>query len=386
MNTTEVIFVCHDVGGPGGMERHAERLIEHLLDTGHRVTVVARTCRLAPRPGLRFRRIRTPGRPFTIAYPAFFAVASASLLRRNGAVLHTTGAIVANRAEVSTVHYCHQAASERIGGVRASRQQLPYRINAAFAAVAARAAERWCYRPARTQVLCAVSNGVAAELRASFPEMAGAIRSIPNGVDSQAFRPDPGARAAVRADLGLDDRAPLALFVGGDWERKGLAVAVEALARAPAWHLAVAGPGDTTPLLAAARASRVTERLHFLGRVTDTPRIYAAADAFVLPTAYEAFPLVSLEAAASGLPLLITRVNGVDELLTDGVTGWFIGRDAEDIALRLRDLASDPERARDMRARARAAAAAFSWSAMGSAYEQLYDELTGHRAFRATSN
>jgi glycosyltransferase involved in cell wall biosynthesis len=376
MNRREVIFVCHDIGGPGGMERHAERLIEHLLDSGRPVTVVARTCRMPPRPGLRFRRIRTPGRPFTIAYPAFFAAASALLLRRNGALVHTTGALVANRADVSTVHYCHQAAAERVDVSRASSDRWPYRLNAAFAAVTARAAERWCYRPARTRVLCAVSDGVAAELRTSFPEMAGAIRSIPNGVDSHVFRPDPHRRGAVRADLGLDELAPLALFVGGDWERKGLGVAVGALAKAPAWHLAVAGAGDTAPLLAAARATGVTGRLHFLGRVSDTPRLYAAADAFVLPTAYEAFPLVSLEAAASGLPLLITRVNGVDQLLTDGVTGWYVARDADDIARRLRDLASDPERAREMQTRARDAASAFSWPAMGRAYATLYDELT----------
>ncbi|MGP0053816.1 MAG: glycosyltransferase family 4 protein [Solirubrobacteraceae bacterium] len=357
------------------MERHAERLIEHLLDAGRPVTVVARTCRMSPREGLRFRRIRTPARPFAIAYPAFFAVASVLLRHRRGAVLHTTGAIVANPVDVSTVHYCHYAAAERVNVSRASGDGLLYWLNARFARVSARAGERWCYRPQRTRILCAVSKGVADELCEGFPAMAAAIRSIPNGVDSNTFRPDPQARRAVRGELGLDEATPLALFVGGDWERKGLAFAVRALAAAPAWHLAVAGAGETEPLLRLARLGGTEQRLRFLGRMHDMPRIYAAADAFVLPTTYEAFPLVSLEAAATGLPLLITRVNGVDEVLDDGRNGWFIEREAEDIARRLNELGSDPERARTMAAAARAAIKDYSWQAMANRYLSVYAEL-----------
>jgi UDP-glucose:(heptosyl)LPS alpha-1,3-glucosyltransferase len=105
------------------------------------------------------------------------------------------------------------------------------------------------------------------------------------------------------------------------------------------------------------------------------PRLYAAADAFVLPTAYEAFPLVALEAAASGVPLLVTAVNGVEDLLQDGHGGWFIVPEGQDIARRLNQLRSDPELARAMPARARAAAARYSWEAMVEAYLAIYQEL-----------
>jgi UDP-glucose:(heptosyl)LPS alpha-1,3-glucosyltransferase len=105
------------------------------------------------------------------------------------------------------------------------------------------------------------------------------------------------------------------------------------------------------------------------------PTVYAAADAFVFPPAYEAFPLVALEAAASGLPLLITHVNGVSDLLHDGVNGWFIERNAADIATRLRTLQSDPALGRSMAASARLAAQPYSWEAMALAYRGLYDRL-----------
>lgn len=379
MSTDNIIFVAHDVGGTGGMERHAEQLIERLLASGRRVTVVARTCRIKPRDGLRFQRIRTPRQPAAIAYPAFFAVASAVLARRNGALLHTTGAIVANRADVSTVHYCHRAAARRMQAPRASRGGYLYRINSAIASAYARAGEEWCYRPRRTRLLCGVSTGVAVELREGFPEMAEAIRSIPNGVDASVFRPDADTREAFRKELGLDDGTALALFVGGDWERKGLACAVGALADAPAWHLAVAGAGNIDPHLSLARAVGAESRLHFLGPVQDMPRVYAGADAFVLPTTYEAFPLVILEAAASGLPLLVTHVNGADELVDEGSNGWFITRDAKDIARRLNHLSADPDQARKMASQARAAASRYTWEAMADGYHALYSELADDR-------
>jgi UDP-glucose:(heptosyl)LPS alpha-1,3-glucosyltransferase len=205
--------------------------------------------------------------------------------------------------------------------------------------------------------------------------MARTVRTVPNGVDCAVFRPDRDLRTEVRAELGVSDCASLALFVGGDWERKGLAHAVDALALSPGWHLAVAGKGDPAPHAARARAAGTDSRLHFLGPVVDMPRLYSAGDAFVLPTGYEAFPLVALEAAASGLPLLVTRVNGVEDLLQNGVNGWFIARDARDIARRLNDLRTAPQQASRLAVAARSAALRFSWEAMVERYLSLYAEL-----------
>jgi UDP-glucose:(heptosyl)LPS alpha-1,3-glucosyltransferase len=291
--------------------------------------------------------------------------------------LHTTGAIVLNRADISTVHYCHRAAARRVLGSRASRPSVAYRLNAIAAGAISRLAESWCYRPRRTRVLCAVSKGVAAELEQEFPSMLSAVRTIPNGVDRERFHPDPAARSSVRRQLGIDDDAHVALFVGGDWHRKGLRYAVDALPAAQDWQLLVAGLGDPAPLLADARAAGTESRLRFLGHVLDTPPLYAASDAFVLPTAYEAFPLVALEAAAAGLPLLVPRVSGVEDLLEDGRNGWFIVRDPADIARRLTQLGSCADTAATMRANAQCATMRFSWQAMGESYLALYRELSG---------
>jgi len=97
----EVVLVANDVGGLGGMERQLERLVLGVLAAGRSVTVVARTCALEPREGLRFVRVPGPARPFPAAYPAFFVLASLLAARRRGALVHATGALMAGRADLS---------------------------------------------------------------------------------------------------------------------------------------------------------------------------------------------------------------------------------------------------------------------------------------------
>jgi UDP-glucose:(heptosyl)LPS alpha-1,3-glucosyltransferase len=110
---------------------------------------------------------------------------------------------------------------------------------------------------------------------------------------------------------------------------------------------------------------------------TDVPLVYQASDAFLLPSAYESFSLVTFEAAASGLPVLTTPVSGVRELIDDGRNGLLIERDAEGIAARLRELAADPELRARLGAAARASALDYSTERMVRAHHDLYMRLAG---------
>jgi glycosyltransferase involved in cell wall biosynthesis len=363
------------------MEQQLERLVIELLDAGRRVTLLARSCTIARsdnvqlRGALRFVRVRGPARPFVIAFPIFFVGATWLLRQNRGRIVHTTGALVGSRADLSTIHYCHAGAARRYRGARVKRDTALYRANATVAAWMARSAERWCYRPCQTRHLCAVSSGLAQELRECFPRVADSITVIANGVDIEVYRPDAAARADTRRTLGIGSYTPVALFAGGDWDRKGLHHVVAAVARRSCWHLIVAGDGDHEALMADAASAGCAHRIHHLGRVQDMAPVYAACDAFVLPTAYESFSLVSYEAAASGLPLLATRVSGIEDLVTHGVNGWFISRNSESIERHLAMLESSAGLRHDMSKAARAAAAAFSWQAMKEGYHGLYADL-----------
>jgi len=370
-------MVAHDVGTPGGMERQLHELCTGLLARGHHVTVIARRCELSPHPGLRFVRVRVPLRPYSLAYPSFFLLGSLAVRRHREGLLHTTGAIVANQADLTTVHFCHHGYRAAVGTPQASRSSLPYRLNGAVLAWMSRAAERFCYRPGRTRRLVTVSRGVARELERYFPERAGRVVVIPNGVDRARFAPDRGARVAARDELGLAAEDLVALFVGGDWDRKGLRFAIEGVAGAHGWHLLVVGRGDQERFGALARSCGAGDRVHFVGGTSEPERYYASADAFLLPSAYEAFPMVALEAAAAGLPLIACRVSGVEELIEEGHDGWMVERDAAAITERLFTLGADAALRIAVGRASRQSSARYVWGEVVDAYVRVYDSLAG---------
>ena len=128
------------------------------------------------------------------------------------------------------------------------------------------------------------------------------VEVVYNGVDLERFKPDPEARRALRAERGV--QGPLAIFVGNGFRRKGLDLAIAALP--PDWKLWVIGsdaPWSAPP------------NVTFLGGQRDPERFVQAADLLVLPTRYDPFANVCLEAMACGVPILTTSTNGAAEIV-----------------------------------------------------------------------
>jgi glycosyltransferase involved in cell wall biosynthesis len=381
----DVTIVAHDIGPVRGMERQLSDLVAGLRERGHRVTVIARTCELPAAAGvasqtdagISFHRVRGPSRPFLLAYPWFLIAGSLALRRWRRGIVQATGAIVLGRVDVVSVHYCQQ-----VGTATPSRDTRLYRAHIKLTGALKRVGERLCFRASRARAFVCVSAGVAEEVREHYPRLAARVLTIYNGIDTASFAP--GLRhdeaRALRSALELDERRLVAAFVGSEWERKGLAPLIRALALAPGWSLLVAGEGDEARYRELADAAGVGEAVRWLGVSRDTPLVYELADAFVLPTSYETFSLVTFEAAASGVAILATPVNGVRELIEDGHSGLLITAEPEVIAERLRRLAADPElRARLGRA-ARQAALAFGRERMLAEHEALYLRLAAPQA------
>jgi UDP-glucose:(heptosyl)LPS alpha-1,3-glucosyltransferase len=392
-----VTIVAQDVGGERGMERVLSELILGLAETGHQVTVIARTCRLPDRPGVVFHRVRGPARPFVIAYPWFVLAGTLAVRRWRRGVVHVTGGIVLNRVDVVAVHYCHQVAK-----ATPSRSNWLFRIHNALAGALKRVGERACFRASHAGAFVCVSEGVAAEIRTHYPKLADRVITIHNGVDTVTFAPaatemasdgagsppglapgkgpGDGDTRALRERLGIADGRLVAAFVGSEWSRKGLKPAIEALAAAPDWDLVVAGGGDEQGYQQLAGALEVGRSVHWLGVVKDVQGVYREADAFVLPSSYETFSLVTFEAAASGLAILATPVSGVNELIEHGRNGFLIEPEPNSIAEYLRALAADPQLRASLGREARRSALAFSWANMVEAHERLYARLAAARS------
>jgi UDP-glucose:(heptosyl)LPS alpha-1,3-glucosyltransferase len=307
------------------------------------------------------------------AYPWFMVAGSLVLRRRRRGIVQATGAIVLNRVDVIAVHYCHQ-----VGPTTPSRSTALFRAHAALMARLTRIAERVCFGLNRSATYVCVSEGVGEDVREHYPELADGIISIPNGVDTDSFAPgqrDADARA-LRAELGISADRLVAVFVGSDWERKGLEPLIRALALTRDWDALVVGGGDRKRYEELADSLGVGEAVHFLGVSSDVQPAYESGDAFVFPSSYEAFSLVSLEAAASGLPILATPVNGVRELLSDGHSGFLISRDPSTIAERLGRLAADPALRARMGSAARQSALEFRWERMVARHDEVYARLS----------
>jgi UDP-glucose:(heptosyl)LPS alpha-1,3-glucosyltransferase len=223
-----------------------------------------------------------------------------------------------------------------------------------------------------------VSNGVADELRSHYPGIPIAV--IPNAVDTDRYQPDALVRARIRREQGIPDSALIALFVGADWDHKGLDIAIDgvALASKECDHLElwVVGSGDQSRFTDRAAMAGIPTRVKFLGWQSDPSSFYKASDIFVLPSRYEAYPLVALEAAACSLPVVATAVNGVVELLGDGQAGMIVERDRGDVARALTALAVNADLRRSLGAEGRRRVQAYGgWDQIADQLDQQLEEL-----------
>lgn len=342
-------------------------------------TVVSATLDEEIRPLVRWRRVPLCRRPFVVKYLMFFVLAAFRYLRRDVDLVHSLGAIIPRRVDVMSVHFCHAAYRADTAGARLERGQ-PFlrRANIAAAFRLGLHTERLFTRRPWTRIATAVSAGGARELARFYPRLPVVV--VPNGVDHGRFRPDPVTREQVRLELDVADAEVVALFVGGRWSQKGLEIAIRGLARAQhsgqeGLTLWVAGAGDSRHYQAIADSLQVGDRVHFLGYVEQTERLYQAADIFVLPSAYETFCMVAYEAASSGLPIVATAVNGVDDLLRDGTAGILVEPDEVAVSEALATLAADPALRERMGAAGRSLVRDLTWASTAQSTVQLYERL-----------
>jgi UDP-glucose:(heptosyl)LPS alpha-1,3-glucosyltransferase len=222
--------------------------------------------------------------------------------------------------------------------------------------------------------LVCISKRVAEEVNRIHGVPLEECRVIHNGTDVETFhprhrRPGPGPARI--------------LFVGSGFERKGLEQAIDALGRVKGdWRLRVVGRGAPRRYASRAAELGIAERVEFAGPQHDMPREYGGSDLVLFPTLYDAFGTVTLEAMATGLPVIVSRQAGSSEVVEHGRDGVVVEdpRDAAELAGAIEALVADAPRREAIGAAARRKAESHSIDRNVDRVVEIYREIAELKA------
>jgi glycosyltransferase involved in cell wall biosynthesis len=293
-----------------------------------------------PVPGrIKWVRVPVPTRPLALLFIAYHVIAPLCFAihqLRHGKRFDLVQEVESNLSfgDLSYSHFCHRAflrtanSPKAYTDLRSFLRWLDHRLHALV--------EPLIYNRVRTVVV--PSQGLARELASEYPSIRERVIVISNPVDADWMCPPSLAdRRVARERHGWSDEDIVFVFVAlGHFERKGLPLLFEALGEVDDERVQLLVVGGQPDLVAHYRkragALGIGDRVRFVGMQTDVRPFLHTSDVFVLPSAYETFSLVALEAAAAGVPLLVTALHGVEEYVREGQNGFVVERNADAVA------------------------------------------------------
>ena len=336
---------------------------------------------------IRFVRVPSPTRPLALLFIVyqFMAPLCYLLYRLRGGVKPDLVQSLESNLAFSNIlysHFCHGGylkhhwSKSGAKGLRGCLRWIDHRLHAWM--------ESFTY-PRASQVVVP-SQGLARELRTEFPFIQDKLTVLPNPINlARLQKPAEFDRQAFRHSLGMDDRDLVGLFVAlGQFERKGLPLVLQALATAGMEPVKLVVVGGEADLIARYReqAEKLSlgNRVKFVGMQSDVRPYFWSSDVFVFPSLYETFSLVTYEAAAAGLPIVVSQLHGVEDLLVDGDNGFLIETTVAGVRDGLQRILSQGAADRyRMGQRARQAASACSEDHFVDAWRAFYQRLTHQR-------
>jgi len=387
----KIAFIAPGVHYHAGPARVAAALIERLCED-HQVSVFSHTIEGIDLSKIKYYRVPAVTRPNFLAYITFLISSTIiltvlSLLRkRDFDIIHSSGYGCAFSANVITSHFCeregHRLEKSNIiemphKSVLQKLQALDHRIYRRVVAFV----EGLVFGHNSHKACIVVSQSMKREFVCHYGDVAESIIVIPNGVDLKMFTPAnrPLYRDRIRQRHGISCSDLVLMFAGGDWERKGVSYTIEAFSLLPLTDvkLLIVGSGDEKLYGQFAELKQVRERIVFVSHTSVLWEYYAASDVFVLPTIYEPFGLVIIEAMASGLPVIVSRVAGAADFITDGVDGLLLSDpgDINDVAAKIELLLSNAELRKTMGECARETAGKLSWNCVAQKTIEVYNSV-----------
>jgi glycosyltransferase involved in cell wall biosynthesis len=370
-----------------GSARALNELAERMARR-HEVHLFARRVEELDLSGIRWHRMPGIGWPAVLDFTTYHLLADFRIQPKEFDIVHSIGcnAIAANVITIQNIQPAKRPFLDAETGHISWARKLTHRL---FLDVTTRAEYRMYQAHPQRQppLFLTVSRGVENELRKFYRIGSSPVRIIPNAADTNKFKPsDDADRIRWRRENGIADNDILLVFVGGEWSRKGLDLAIRALGklnRLSVKLLVLGKDADQNRFKTLAQECRVADQVLFLGFRTDVATAMAAGDIFLFPSRYEAFSLATIEAAASGLPVVATEINGAEDFIIPGETGLFIRHDPEHIAATIEPLIrSETERQRMGRNARQLVERSYTWDHIAESTERAYLEYFESRQAR----
>jgi len=215
-----------------------------------------------------------------------------------------------------------------------------------------------------------------------YPSTRDRVVQLSNGVHFDRFAAAAAKRPELRRAMGVGDDEVVLLFVGHEFQRKGLSQAIEALGMLDKrFRLWVVGGSASMIAAAAPEAAQwgVADRVRFFGTQKEgIEKFFGAADLMVLPSEYEAAALVLFEAMAAGLVPVVTPVGAAPDLIEHGVNGFLVDRSGASIAAAVNQAVHTPGELSALSKRANETAGRYGWPQVINRYLELVNEV--HRS------
>jgi len=364
----KIAFVVHDYRRREGHSRYVVELATRFAKN-HEVHVFANEIDPEGSENIQFHHVPA-FRKSALTSILSFAVMATFRVQGEWDIIHNQG-LCGWRGNVYTAHICNRAWHRAL---RSTLGRLT--VREWVSGVTLSNLEHGFYRFAKRRHVIAVSQRIADDLRRCYHSRL-PISVIHHGVDLTAFHPAVGndARGRVRAELGIEERDFVFLFVGD--MRKGGRQSIQALAKTPAAKLVFISRSAAEPYRLLASEQGVEERVRFLGAGPNIEKYYASADALLLPTHYDSFGMVVTEAMASGLAVIVSREAGASELIDPGRNGLLHQdfKDVEELSGKMRLLSEDRDLARKLGAAARRTTEAYGWDEIAKRTMQVYEQV-----------
>lgn len=304
----------------GGAERYLQTLIQHLKNAGHEIHIFSH--QWSGEEGVIFHKVNIL--PFTSFLSAItFDENVAKAIKRE----KVDCVISLERTTCQDIYRagegCHAEWLQIRSKTEPFYKKLSFKINPLH--IALLNLEKRLFK--NTKLIIANSKMVREQIIRHYAVPEEKIMTIYNGVDLARFNPESKEkwRKNVRNNLNIPEDLKVLLFVGSGFERKGLKTLIHAMPLIKGnIKTLIIGKGDTSKYRALAERLGVPDKIMFLGTQKEIEKFYASSDLFVLPTLYDPFSNATLEAMASGIPVITTKNNGASEPIENGREGFVL--------------------------------------------------------------